>query len=614
MNNDQAVYFFHQGTNFFSYRFLGAHYSELKTVFRTWAPHAKAVNVIGDFNNWHNGTHPMHKISDEGIWEATILGVNEFACYQYAIKTPSNKWINKSDPFAFHSEVRPKVASKVYNLHNYQFNDEKWIKSRVTNHHRSKPLNIYELNLGSWRKYEDGSFFDYRKLGTEVSHYAKEMGYTHIEIMPISEYPLDESWGYQITGYYSITSRFGTPNDFKAFVDICHQNGIGVIVDWVPGHFCKDAHGLIEFDGMPLYEPSHPLRQEHKSWGTRCFDYGKTEIQSFLISNAIFFLDEFHVDGLRVDAVASMLYLDYDRDKWLPNSYGNNLNLEAIAFIKKLNEAVHHLVPHTLMIAEESTTYPSVTKCVKEEGLGFDYKWNMGWMNDTLSYMKQDPIYRFYQHHQLTFQMTYIFSEAFILALSHDEVVHGKHSLINKMPGNYDQKFAGYMAYYAYLISHPGKKLTFMGSELGQFIEWDEKKEIDWLLLQYESHRLMHQFVKEANHLYLKHPALHENDINWDGFRWVSVDDASHNILSYYRISQKGEKILVIANFAFVGWNNFELMIEEGTYQVILSTSDYQIKKPKLAKRQYQASKGKLIIDLPPISVIYLRKVKKNNV
>lgn len=610
MNNNQAIYFFHQGTNFYSYRFLGAHYQEETTVFRLWAPHAKAISVIGDFNNWHNGSHPMHKISNEGIWEVEIKGVKEFDCYQYAIKTPSGKWINKSDPFAFHSEVRPKTASKVFNLNSYQFNDDEWVKNRIKNQSANRPLNIYELNLGSWRRYSDGSFFDYQKLGEEISSYAKEMGYTHVEIMPVSEYPLDESWGYQITGYYSITSRFGTPSDFKAFVDICHQKGIGVIVDWVPGHFCKDAHGLIEFDGKPLYEPSHPLRQEHKSWGTRCFDYGRTEIQSFLISNALYFLEEFHVDGLRVDAVASMLYLDYDRDEWLPNSYGTNINLDAVAFIKKLNDTVHQLVPGILMIAEESTTFPLITKPTNDEGLGFDYKWNMGWMNDTLGYMKTDPLFRSYHHHQITFQMTYIYSELFILALSHDEVVHGKHSLINKMPGNYEQKFAGYMAYLAYMMSHPGKKLTFMGSELGQFIEWNEKQELDWLLLQYESHQLLQKMVKDVNHLYLKYPALHQNDTNWDGFKWVNADDVNRNVYSYYRIDKRKNKILVICNFSFVNWNEYVLNIEEGTYMVVFSTTDYQL-IPKSISRRYQTNLGKLTIDLPPICVIYLRKVKK---
>lgn len=613
MNQEQGIFLFHQGTNYYSYKLMGAHLVDDGVIFRVWAPNAKKVAVVGDFNYWDRTKHPMTKVSDSGIWEVYIPGVKEFDTYKFAILSARNRWIMKADPYAFHSEVRPNTASKVFNLDNYQFNDELWMKERLERHYFNKPLNIYELNLASWRKYPDGQFFDYVKIAHELSEYVLEMGYTHIEIMPVSEYPYDPSWGYQVTGFYSITSRFGTPNDFKKFVDIMHQKGIGVIVDWVPGHFCKDSHGLIEFDGRCLYEPSDPLRMEHRGWGTRAFDYGRTEVQSFLVSNAIYLLDEYHIDGLRVDAVASMLYLDYCRKEgeWRPNSFGTNENLDAIAFIKKLNGTIKKYYPGVLMIAEESTTFPKITCDTEDGGLGFTYKWNMGWMNDTLKYMKTDPIYRTYEHGKITFQLTYIFSEKFILPLSHDEVVHGKASLLNKMPGDYHQKFMGLQTYLMYMMSHPGKKLNFMGYELGQFIEWRDDSEIDWLLLQYPKHKDFKAFVAKLNKCYLENKPFYDLDDSWDGFNWLVVNDENRNTFVYERIDSNKNKIISILNFSFCGWNNYSFDLENGKYEIILASNDIKYGGSNdLIGKVITVKNNKMVLDIPGITGLYLRKVK----
>lgn len=573
---EKGIYYFHQGTNYRSYELLGAHYTKRFTTFRVFAPNAKIVSVVGEFNNWDTRTHVMNKISENGLYEIKIPNVAEYACYQYAIKTYDDKLLFKSDPYGYHFELRPNTASKVYNLKGYRYKDSKWMKNRENLQNIKSPINIYEVHLGSWRRYDNNQVFSYIKIAEELVKYVKEMGYTHIEVMPISEYPYDPSWGYQVTGYYGITSRYGTPKDFMAFVDIMHQNNIGVIVDWVPGHFTKDSFGLIEFDGTTLYEPSDPTKKEHQNWGTRCFDYGRTEVQSFLVSNAIFLFDKFHIDGIRVDAVASMLYLDYGREEgqWHPNSYGSNINLEALAFLKKLNTIVHEYYPGILMIAEDSSAYPKITHMVSDGGLGFDYKWNMGWMNDSLAYIKKDPIYRSYHHNNLTFQLTYVFSEQYILPLSHDEVVHMKGSMINKMPGEYNQKFASLKSYYTYMMTHPGKKLLFMGGEIGQFREWDENREIDWNLLQYESHQGLQNFVKTLNHLYLENSALYQNEKDWNGFRWLVVNDNQHNVISYERISDS-QKLLIIVNFAYCDWNNYQINnVDDGLYRIILCSND----------------------------------------
>ena len=613
MNQEQGIYLFHQGTNFSAYKLLGSHFYNDGVIFRVWAPNAKKVAVVGDFNCWDRYKNVMIKITEEGLWEVFIPGVKEYDSYKYAILTKSNRYILKSDPYAFHSELRPNTASKVFNLEGYKFNDEVWMKNRIQHHYYNKPLNIYELNLASWRTYSDGNFFDYVKLAYELKEYVKKMGYTHVEIMPISEYPYDPSWGYQVTGFYSITSRFGTPKQFMEFVDILHQNNIGVIVDWVPGHFCKDAHGLMEFDGSFLYEPSDPLKREHEGWGTRTFDYGRCEIQSFLVSNAMYLIKEYHIDGLRVDAVASMLYLDYCREegKWKKNNLGTNINLEAEAFIKKLNRAINELNIGVLMIAEESTTYPGITKSVDDGGLGFSYKWNMGWMNDTLSYMKTDPIFKQYEHNKLTFQLTYAYSEKFILPLSHDEVVHGKLSLVNKMAGDYYQKFMSLQTYLMYMMSHPGKKLNFMGNEIAQIIEWREDREIDWLLLQYPLHVEFQNFVSDLNHIYLNNKPLYELDDSWDGFKWLIVDDNGHNTFTYERIDQNSKKIITVLNFSFCDWNGYFFNAENGKYEIIFASNDIKYGgQNKLIGRTFNVKNKKLIFDLPANCGIYFRKVE----
>ena len=465
------------------------------------------------------------------------------------------------------------------------------MKNRINTQRYDKPLNVYELHLGSWRRYEDGNTFNYADIAEELAEYVKEMGYTHIEVMPLSEYPYDPSWGYQVTGYFSVTSRYGTPKDFMKFVDIMHQNGIGVIMDWVPGHFTKDAHGLIEFDGRCLYEPSSKYRKENPSWGTRNFDYGRTEIQSFLVSSAVFWCDVFHIDGLRTDAVSSMLYLDYCREEgqWQKNSLGTNINLEAVAFIKKLNKSLKEFDPSILTIAEESTAYPKITAPIDYDGLGYDYKWNMGWMNDTLRYIKTDPLFRGDNSNLITFQMTYIFSEQYILALSHDEVVHLKKSMIEKIPGLYDQKFAGLKTYMTYMMTHPGKKLNFMGSEIGQFREWSEMRELDWSVLQYERHQTLQKYIKDLNKLYINSPSLYDDTTYWDGFEWVVVNDNEHSVFAYKRKSHD-ETLLVILNFAYCEWNNYTLNIDKGDYEVILCSEDLEYSGSKSTDNAPSAS------------------------
>lgn len=610
MKDNLGLYYFHQGTNYYAYKYLGSHMENGQTVFRVWAPNAMKVSVIGDFNNWDRTKNPMNKIS-VGVWEVAIDNVKEFDNYQFAVKGSNCRWHNKSDPYAYHFECRPRVASKVYNLGKYKFTDKKWMKNRYFG--VNKPMNIYELNLGSWKTYPDGNFFSYQKYALEIVDYVKKMGYTHIELMPINEFPFDKSWGYQVTGFFGITSRYGTPDDFREFVDICHNNGIGVIVDWVPGHFCKDGHGLIEFDGGFLYENPDPTRREQKGWGTRCFDYGRNEVQSFLVSSALYLLEEYHVDGLRVDAVASMLYLDYCREpnEWHPNIEGTNINLEAVAFLKKFNSAVHELYKGVITIAEESTTYPNITAKVSDGGLGFDYKWNMGWMNDTLAYIKTDPIYKRYEHNKITFQLTYIFSEKFVLALSHDEVVHGKLSLINRMPGDYNQKFAGMRLYMMYMISHPGKKLMFMGGEIGQFIEWRDDREIDWLLLEYEKHQQLQKFNADLNHFYLEHSEFYERDDNWSGFEWINADDKDRNIFTYKRRNNLEEEIIVLLNYSNACWDNYYVYVEDGEYEILFHSDDIQYGgSTKLESPKIQVTNGTMIINVPPISGIYLRKVK----
>lgn len=550
------LHLFHQGEITQAYDFFGSHFTERNgkkgVVFRVWAPKAASVSVVGDFNHWDRGIHCMDKIGDSGVWEIFIPGLKQYDIYKYSIQGSQGQIRLKADPYGFHMETRPNTATKIYDIEGYKWKDDKWQKERQTKDVYSSPMNIYEVHLSSWAtKKDEDELFNYMDAAKKLIPYVKEMGYTHIEIMPIAEYPFDGSWGYQQIGYYAPTSRFGTPHDFMQFVDCCHQNGIGLIVDWVPAHFPKDAAGLYEFDGSYCYEYSEPLKREHRSWGTRIFDWGKPEVQSFLISNANYWFDKYHIDGLRVDAVASMLYLDYDRrdGEWQPNVKGNNHNLEAIAFLQKLNAALFKYHPNILMIAEESTAWPMVTKPSDIGGLGFNYKWNMGWMNDVISYMSMNPEYRPYHHNMLTFSFYYAFSENFILPISHDEVVYGKCSMLDKMSGPRDKRFASLRTFLGYMLAHPGKKLTFMGQEIAQFKEWNYKTGLDWDVLMFDEHKKYHTYVKELNNFYLANSPLWQVDSDWSGFRWIVSDDNTNSVLVFRRINRQGEELIVVCNF-----------------------------------------------------------------
>ena len=565
---------FHHSYDPFSYRYLGSHFEDENqpdvVSFRVYAPHATRVCVVGDFNGWQIGKAEMKRITDGGIWEIKIDQVKEFDRYKYYIEN-KNKKIFKQDPYGYHFETDRDTCTKVIRLKN-RIQDQDYQMQKQDLYHCA--MNIYEVNLLSWKRYKNNTPFNYRKLAKELLPYVKKMGYTHIEIMPLMEHPFAGSWGYQVTGYFGITSRMGTPDDFMAFVEEAHRLHIGVILDWVPAHFAKDDFGLIEFDGDFVYEDPDPTRMEHEGWGTRIFNYGKPEVKSFLISSALFYMDYYHIDGLRVDAVASMLYLDYDRKVWKKNQYGGNHHLEAIEFLKNLNQEVFRHYPHALMIAEESTDFVGITKPVYSGGLGFNFKWNMGWMNDTLKYIQKDPYFRRELHHKMTFSLMYAFNENFILPLSHDEVVHGKRSLIEKMPGDYDMQFANLRAYYGFLMTHPGKKLTFMGTEFAQFIEWNENQELDWFLLDYPKHQVFHHFVRTMNRLYKHEKALWELDTTWQGFKWIVVDDGHHDLFVYQRFSQTKQEILVMINFSGVDIPSYTLPLTKGTYQLLLSSDD----------------------------------------
>ena len=548
-------YFFHEGTTTTAYTYMGAHPAEKDGeegyVFRVWAPNAASVSVVGDFNSWDREENPMEKIT-QGIWETFIPGLKRYDTYKFAVEGPDGKLRMKADPYAFHSETRPGTCSKLYDISGYQWGDADWVNSRGDHQVYSSPMNIYEVHLGSWRQRENGDFIDYRDLADQLSAYVKEMGFNYIELLPITEHPLDASWGYQCTGFFSPTSRYGVPHDFMYFVDKMHQSGIGVILDWVPAHFCKDEHGLYEFDGTCCYEYQDPKRQEHKGWGTRVFDYARPEVRSFLLSSAAFWLREYHVDGIRVDAVASMLYLDYSRQQgeWTPNIYGGHEHLEAIDFLRALNKTAFSVNPNVLMVAEESTAWPMVTKPEEMGGLGFNLKWNMGWMNDMCHYLKMDPWFRQFHHKDITFSMMYAFSENYVLPLSHDEVVHMKGSVFGKMPGDRWQKFAGVRGFYAYTLAHPGKKLSFMGVELGTEEEWAFYKELNWKLLENKDNHQIHEFFKAINKFYLETPALWEIDFDWEGFEWLVSDDNSDNVVVFLRRDKKGTNLLCAINFS----------------------------------------------------------------
>ncbi len=603
-----------------AYNILGSFSNGDTTTFRVWAPKAKAVSVVGDFNGWNNTANYMENIG-YGVWQTDINGLEKYTSYKYAVEDSEGNVVLKSDPYARHFETAPANASKIY-FDDYKWKDKNWLEIKKNRNIYESPVNIYEVHAGSWKRYEDGNTFDYVTLAKDLVKYLKEMNYTHIELMPITEYPFEGSWGYQVTGYFAPTSRYGTPEQFKQFVDIMHQNGIGVILDWVPAHFPRDEHGLFHFDGTPCYEYEDPKKGEHKEWGTVVFDYGKPQVKSFLISSANFWIKEYHIDGIRVDAVASMLYLDYNRKdgEWIPNIHGGHENLEAIEFLRELNASAFETDPNILMIAEESTAWPMVTKPAFDGGLGFNFKWNMGWMNDMLRYMSLDPYFRKHNHDCLTFSFFYAFSENFVLPLSHDEVVHGKCSMIGKMSGEYEQKFDSLRAFYAYMMAHPGKKLLFMGQEYGQFIEWNYKQQLDWLLLEYEPHRNMKKFVSDLNKFYLENSQLWEIDYSWEGFEWISNDDNEQSIIAFRRKNKAGEEIIAVCNFVPVGRTDYKIGVPvTGSYKRVFCTDDIKYggkTKPltsgfKAVKEPMHGYDYSVSLDIPPMSVSYYKLPQK---
>ena len=602
---DMDQYLFGEGTHYELYKKLGAHPAEYEgeqgVYFAVWAPHAKGVRVIGEFNCWGSDGYRMNRLEPLGIYEAFVPGLREGCMYKYLIETESGEYLYKADPFAFYAEKRPGTASRVTDIDHFTWHDERWMEKRKSWNAAEEALSIYEVHPGSWRRHphdedEDG-FYNYREFAEELTEYVKDMGYTHVELMGIAEHPFDGSWGYQVTGYFAPTSRYGTPEDFQYMMDYFHKHGIGVILDWVPAHFPKDAHGLANFDGQPLFEHPDSRKGEHPDWGTKIFNYEKSEVRNFLIANALFWFNEYHVDGLRVDAVASMLYLDYGKQdgQWVANKYGGNQNLEAIWFFKHLNSLIRGRNDGAMMIAEESTAWPNVTKDVKDDGLGFTFKWNMGWMNDFLEYMKLDPYFRKDNHNKMTFAMSYVCSENYILVLSHDEVVHLKCSMLNKMPGYPDDKYANLKAGYAFMFGHSGKKLLFMGNEFAQLQEWSEARELDWFLLKEDRHKEMQNFVKALLHMYRKYKCLYELDDSWDGFQWINADDCYRSIFSFVRYSKsKRKNLLFVVNFTPIERQDYRVGVpKKKKYKLILDGDAEEFggngrKRPEL----YEARKG----------------------
>ncbi len=582
--SDFDLFLFGEGNHYKIFDKLGAHPLQIKNVsgvnFAVWAPNAKRVSVIGDFNNWDGRQNPMRARKNSGVWELFIPGLKNFDKYKFEIKTQENYILKKSDPYGNFAQLRPDNASVIFDINKYKWNDAAWRSLRTKNPPTSGPINIYEVHLGSWKRIveEDNRFLTYREFADEIVPYIKKMNYTHIELMPIAEHPFDGSWGYQVTGYYAVTSRYGTPENFMYLVDKCHQNNIGVILDWVPAHFPKDEHGLAHFDGTALYEHADPRMGEHPDWGTLIFNYGRCEVKNFLIANALFWIEKFHIDGLRVDAVASMIYLDYSKKEgqWLPNKFGGNENLDAIEFMKHMNSVICGKYPEILMIAEESTAWPGVSRPVEQNGLGFNLKWNMGWMNDFLTYMQKDPIHRKFHHNNLTFSMIYAYTENFILVLSHDEVVHGKGSLISKMPGDLWQKFANLRVAFGFMIGHPGKKLSFMGNEFAQFDEWNENKSLDWHLLNFESHEKFQTYIKDLNEIYCNEKTLSYDDFTNNGFEWIDCNDSDRSVISFMRKGKNPNDIIIfVCNFTPVPLLTHRIGVPfPGIYKEILNSDD----------------------------------------
>lgn len=628
MLSDYDRFLLGQGNHRRMYDLLGAHSRIVDGVeginFAVWAPNAQGISVVGDFNHWDPRQHPMHKLSqDNGIWELFIPDLTPGTFYKFRVTDIHGHSIERCDPFGFSAEVPPKTASVVSDLEQYQWGDQQWLQQRSEVNPFQQPMSVYEVHLGSWQKDSDDptDWLNYRELAHRLVKYCQEMNYTHLELMPISEHPYSGSWGYQTVGYFSVTSRYGSPEDFMYFVDHCHQNGIGIIIDWVPAHFPKDMHGLARFDGTALYEHSDPRQGEHPDWGTLIFNYGRNEVRNFLVSNALFWLDKYHIDGLRVDAVASMLYLDYSREsgEWIPNEHGGRENLEAIAFLKEFNSVVHEEYPGVLTIAEESTAWQGVSRPVEEGGLGFSLKWNMGWMNDTLRYFRNDPVHRKFHHNELTFSLIYAFHENFMLPLSHDEVVHGKRALLDQMPGDIWQKFANLRLLYTYMWTHPGKKLLFMGGEFGQWTEWNHDRALDWGLLEYDTHRGLQKLVSDLNRVYKEQPALHQIDFDDAGFQWVDCMSADASVLAYQRRGlDPDEKVVVALNFTPVVRENYRVGVDEpGQYQEILNSDSVYYGGSNVGNDQVMAepieAQGKpwsVNLDLPPLGAIILKPAR----
>ena len=610
---------FYSGRDCRAFDYMGAHPfvqdGEQGYLFRVYAPEAEKVSVMGEFNDWNRNADYMTR-DEQGIWEKFIPNIPEYAAYKYSVWAKSGDVFDKSDPYGFHFETRPGNATKAYDLDGYEWGDASWLDWRKKHLPYSNPVNIYECHLGSWKMHEDGNFYSYRQLADELVPYVKEMGYTHIEFMPLTEYPFDGSWGYQVIGYFAATSRYGTPKDLMYLIDKAHQAGLGVIMDWVPAHFPKDGCGLVEFDGSHLYEYADPLKMEHKEWGTRVFDYGKVSTRNLLFSSAMFWIEKFHMDGLRVDAVASMLYLDYNRQgEWRPNVHGGRENLEAVDFLRLLNEYILTDHPDVMMIAEESTAWPMVTKPGYDGGLGFNFKWNMGWMNDMLCYCSADPFFRKDMHDKITFSFMYAFSENYILPLSHDEVVHGKCSLISKMPPPYENQFGGLRALYGYMAAHPGKKMLFMGGEFAQFSEWAYQRGLDWMLLDYPAHRQMQAYVKALNHFYLATPQLWEQDTDWRGFEWISHEDNRNNIIAFRRVAKDGSDIVVVVNFSPEEQQEYRVGVPiTGTYEEIFTSDKTEFGgsgmangKLKTENKPMHGQEQSIVLKIPRFGVLFFK-------